>query len=1373
MKFKTGQIAQILGCTQSDENKWIDSINNACDKFEINTRLRLAAFIAQVGHESGRLKFVSENLNYSAAGLLATFPKYFDEAKANSCARQPEKIANVVYANRMGNNDSGDGWKYRGRGLIQITGKSAYDAFSQGCGIDAVNAPDILTAVDNAALSAAWFWNSRSLNSYADRSEFSTITQRINGGTNGAVDRNAIYQKALVVLADSSTPPSEKATAKPDVTAPITSEKAPAASNPSIAEPRSQVVPSGNKYPWNFVTESRSGHYSEVDDSPGDERLNMTHRLGSYWEIDRVGTYTHKSVLDSYKITKYDSYDYTGGNYIQHVKGQSYRSTSGDTIIKAGTNVFINTNKVQVNASLLAVTGEIVAPLVTADLLAGGFSKGLSKESMLAWDIGSSVGGGISSPILSGSMGFMGGAETESQLTNQLSKQSPNGTPVVTNGVLPGSGTVGGGSVEQESSTSNDIINSSSNSTSFIDSLGNIITTVGVVNAGILDAIDIDGNAWNDLVGQATRTARAIANSLDNPTKETINALSSAASAIDATNANNALAATPVFIKHVSFDKPTLLSQSTLAALPDPTLYTNNVHVVVNSSGVGELHMSNGTEWIPISGSGVVTALIEAIHTELTGEIAAETTARILAIISESNARSAAILDEAITRQQAIEQGLLTEAMARGAAIVAESSVRQTAELAITDHIITLTASVAANIAAAIQQEQNARADAVSAEANARQILAATVAGNTASIFSESITRANSDNALSTQINALTATTANNTAAISTEQTVRASAVSALATSVSSLQSTVAGHTASILSEQTTRATADSALSSSLSTLTATVGNHTASILSESIARANADSALSTNLSAVTTTVGGHTATLATQQTSINGISTLYSVRSDVNGYVSGFELTSNLLPGGTSNSSAFNILADNFKIQKPGLNGGTPYVPFSVTGDIINMNGKVRISSGNLTVGGGGKNILRNSGPSDSTTAVNQGCHSLNWVSGYNTNQVWTRSIGNGPVGFPTMNYGFSTAPLAGTNVDMYNHGGTSPLLYQILPSKKYEVSMYIGTTSANCTGRVYVTWYNSAFSIITSSYGSVISGMPSTPTAFSSWEAANRSKLMIVSPSNAAYCVVGIRMVWITSAINTVYHFRTYFGEAYDNQTDFSPWALDAQTVIDGGTITTDTITANQIAANTITANEIAANTITAAKIATGTITAGSAVIANACIDTLQIAGQAVTVPSSAHWDYVIDPSSTLSMSSNTADQSIGFSVVFPPSSLSTNVSIACSFLLPQLYVAHNSPIRFSLVVFDPSGSPTTVWTSTSYGPKDIFDIENVSFVANATIPAISSITFPFGGFCYFQLIFSTYPVAYSYSCFNSSIPKLVYGPQNLNMIVIGTKR
>jgi putative chitinase len=184
----------------------IAQIPECAAKFQINTPLRLAHFIAQCGHESAGFKATQENLNYSADGLNKIFGKYFRDVSSASYARQPEKIASRVYASRMGNGNeaSKEGWKYRGRGYIQLTGKSNYAEFDKTVDEDLISNPD-LVASKYALLSAAWYWNSRSLNATADQgatdAAVTAVTKKVNGGTIGLADRTKHFKEYYKLLA--------------------------------------------------------------------------------------------------------------------------------------------------------------------------------------------------------------------------------------------------------------------------------------------------------------------------------------------------------------------------------------------------------------------------------------------------------------------------------------------------------------------------------------------------------------------------------------------------------------------------------------------------------------------------------------------------------------------------------------------------------------------------------------------------------------------------------------------------------------------------------------------------------------------------------------------------------------------------------------------------------------------------------------------------------------------------------------------------------------------------------------------------------------------------------------------------------------------
>jgi len=198
---------QLQACLPSNRNinDWYDIVVDYFDKYEINTPERQAAFLSQCGHESADFRLVEENLNYGAKGLRATFPRYFPtDALANSYQRQPEKIANHVYANRMGNGNeaSGDGWKYHGRGVLQITGKNNYSKCSQDVFGDdrLVDQPELLIEHDGAMASACWYWNIHNCNAVADTEDTATLTRIINGGENGLDDRERRYNMCILVL---------------------------------------------------------------------------------------------------------------------------------------------------------------------------------------------------------------------------------------------------------------------------------------------------------------------------------------------------------------------------------------------------------------------------------------------------------------------------------------------------------------------------------------------------------------------------------------------------------------------------------------------------------------------------------------------------------------------------------------------------------------------------------------------------------------------------------------------------------------------------------------------------------------------------------------------------------------------------------------------------------------------------------------------------------------------------------------------------------------------------------------------------------------------------------------------------------------------
>lgn len=182
---------------------WFEALCEVLPDYDINTVPRVAAFLAQTAHESGGYRAIKENLNYRAATLRKVFPKYFpNDEIANAYAGKPEMIANRVYGGRMGNGDehSGDGFKYCGRGLIQLTGKDNYTRYAQSLEISEEEAAEHLTTFEGCVQSAAWFWEANNLNQWADKGDILTLTKRINGGTIGLEDRIKHYNHALHVL---------------------------------------------------------------------------------------------------------------------------------------------------------------------------------------------------------------------------------------------------------------------------------------------------------------------------------------------------------------------------------------------------------------------------------------------------------------------------------------------------------------------------------------------------------------------------------------------------------------------------------------------------------------------------------------------------------------------------------------------------------------------------------------------------------------------------------------------------------------------------------------------------------------------------------------------------------------------------------------------------------------------------------------------------------------------------------------------------------------------------------------------------------------------------------------------------------------------
>jgi len=200
--FTKEQLQSIIG-NNSNLDGWYEALSSVLPEYEIDSPQRVSAFIAQCTHESGGFKRLKENLNYKWESLRKVFPKYFPtDELAQEYAHKPEQIANRVYGGRIGNGDesSGDGFRYCGRGLIQLTGRNNYTKFAESIGMAVEEVPALLETFEGAVKSACWFWKTNNLNQFADAGDILTMTKRINGGTIGLEDRIKHYNHALEVF---------------------------------------------------------------------------------------------------------------------------------------------------------------------------------------------------------------------------------------------------------------------------------------------------------------------------------------------------------------------------------------------------------------------------------------------------------------------------------------------------------------------------------------------------------------------------------------------------------------------------------------------------------------------------------------------------------------------------------------------------------------------------------------------------------------------------------------------------------------------------------------------------------------------------------------------------------------------------------------------------------------------------------------------------------------------------------------------------------------------------------------------------------------------------------------------------------------------
>lgn len=372
-------VQRIFNISSSEASRWHSVLWEGMQKVGINKTFRMAGFLATIGVESGNLQRVEENLNYSAERLLTVFPKYFKNLEqAKLYENNPKAIANRVYGGRMGNGleSTGEGYKYRGRGLIQVTGKSTYAQY-QRSGVQAINDPDYLLTDAGAADSATWYWNSKGCNGFADRSNTYEMRRRVNGGLNGFDEFEALYEHALKVLSDVdeeqpvNTDPTDETQDpnNPSVAVsdkPESEEPTPDAAHSKIVEP---IVGGKAQYPWNRVYQSRSGHVIEIDDTPDRERLHWYHRTGTYAEMHPDGKYVLKSVHERHDYCDKDRFHQTGGNYTSKVAGQSYEKVGKEKVLSVGSTVTIEApSGVQVNTPRANFSNDVVAKYIQSDL---------------------------------------------------------------------------------------------------------------------------------------------------------------------------------------------------------------------------------------------------------------------------------------------------------------------------------------------------------------------------------------------------------------------------------------------------------------------------------------------------------------------------------------------------------------------------------------------------------------------------------------------------------------------------------------------------------------------------------------------------------------------------------------------------------------------------------------------------------------------------------------------------------------------------------------------------------------------------------------------------------------------------------------------
>ena len=344
-------VQKIFNLGSNSATEWHAVLWPAMQKYQITNLLRASMFFGNLAVESSNLTVLKENLNYSAEGLMKTFPSRFPTAAiANQYARKPEAIANRAYANKIGNGNeaSGDGWRYAGKGAIQLTGKENYLNCSRGeidCRGDKAS---VLLTKDGAARSACWFWGSKGINRLADAGGWAAAVRRVNAKALHMEQRTAAYKKAIKVLSGDPTLediPDSDVEVDPSNTGSTSNQSTPDSKISGISEPTGRAAP---EYPHNKVYQSPSGHLIEIDDTPGAERLHLYHMSGSYIEMFENGDIVIKAHQDLYLLAGGEVKQLQKNNKAEIVEGQSYEKTQEK--IMSTDNMTIEAKDMQVNS---------------------------------------------------------------------------------------------------------------------------------------------------------------------------------------------------------------------------------------------------------------------------------------------------------------------------------------------------------------------------------------------------------------------------------------------------------------------------------------------------------------------------------------------------------------------------------------------------------------------------------------------------------------------------------------------------------------------------------------------------------------------------------------------------------------------------------------------------------------------------------------------------------------------------------------------------------------------------------------------------------------------------------------------------------------